>query len=112
MGNAVQANLLAAWRRTPPPTTAPHNVACSDIIALNQVFLALRDGLAGFRSKAAGAQPVRKDLRKGDVRQSLADIGSAATLMGYEPTVMAGTGVKPTVEWYAQAVEKGFLATA
>ena len=41
--------------------------------------------------------------RHGDVKDSLADITRARTLLGYEPSVSLEEGLKKTIEWYRSA---------
>ena len=48
-------------------------------------------------------QPRRRaygPLRNGDVKDSLADITRARTLLGYEPLVSFEAGLKKTIDWY------------
>jgi UDP-glucose 4-epimerase len=53
------------------------------------------DGLTGYSGKPAYGEP-----RSGDIRHSLADIGLARQLLGYEPQVDFNEGLRRTVEWY------------
>ena len=39
-------------------------------------------------------------VRSGDVKDSLADITRARTLLGYEPLVSFEEGLKKTIDWY------------
>ena len=41
--------------------------------------------------------------RHGDVKDSLADITRARTLLGYEPLVSLEEGLKKTIDWYRTA---------
>ena len=70
------------------------NVATGGRISLNQLFRTIRDLLG------AGGEPVYAAARRGDVRDSQADIAKASRLLGYEPTVSFDAGLKRTVEWY------------
>lgn len=57
------------------------------------------------REMGVTAAPEFGDARTGDVRDSLADIGKARRLLGYEPVVPFAEGLRRTVAWYqAQAV--------
>ena len=38
--------------------------------------------------------------RMGDVKHSLADLGRAKEILGYEPIVDFGAGLEMTMEWY------------
>jgi UDP-glucuronate 4-epimerase len=41
-------------------------------------------------------------MQPGDVRASLADIGKAKKMLGYEPKTQIKDGVPKFVEWYRQ----------
>jgi nucleoside-diphosphate-sugar epimerase len=43
--------------------------------------------------------------RAGDVKHSLADMTKARALLGYEPLIGLEAGLKPTLEWYRQAMK-------
>ena len=47
--------------------------------------------------------PIYAEGRKGDVRDSQADITKARDLLGYEPIVSFEEGLKRTVDWYRAA---------
>ncbi len=89
--NAVRANLLAAT--TPRKLRGEIvNVACGERTSLNQLVRNIAE-LAGTR-----IEPDYRPGRAGDVRDSLADIGVARDLLGYEPTVDVREGLKRTFE--------------
>ena len=66
-------------------------------ISLNQLFEEMRK-LVG-----ADVRPVYGEARRGDVRDSQADITKARELLGYEPIVTFEEGLKKTVDWYRAA---------
>ena len=70
------------------------NVATGGRISLNQLFAELR------ALTAASVDPIYADPRPGDVKHSQADISKARRLLGYEPHVPFGEGLKKTLEWY------------
>ena len=92
--NVVHANLLAAHAPAERVSGQVMNTATGSRITLNQTFEILRE-LTGFKGEAIYGPP-----RSGDIRDSLADIGLAATLLGYEPIVDFREGLRRTVEWY------------
>jgi UDP-N-acetylglucosamine 4-epimerase len=87
--NAVQANITAFF--------APHkavnqvyNVACGERTSLNQLWEMLQQ-IAGKQLK-----PNYGPSRKGDVRDSLADISRARVDLGYAPEITLSTGLRTT----------------
>lgn len=100
VANAVQANLLAATSNNPDALSQVYNVAVGDRTTLNDLFRLIRDGLAATRPALAGVQPVYRDFRPGDVRHSLADVGKARRLLGYEPSHTLSQGLGVALPWY------------
>jgi nucleoside-diphosphate-sugar epimerase len=74
------------------------NVATGGRISLNQLFEEMRK-LIG----ATTVSPTYAEGRKGDVRDSQADITKARELLGYEPSVSFEEGLTKTVDWYRAA---------
>ena len=98
--NAVQANLLAAATQNSDALNQVYNVAVGDRTTLNELYAQLRRLLAPHYPHLHGVQPVYRDFRAGDVRHSLADIGKAATRLGYAPTQRIGQGLELAMPWY------------
>lgn len=92
VGNAVQANLLAAT--APVDRHAMVNIACGERATLNQVISILNE-LTGQNLRSRFMPP-----RAGDVRHSLASIDRARKLLGYEPSVNLKQGLEMTLRWY------------
>ncbi|TPV33818.1 SDR family oxidoreductase [Paucihalobacter ruber] len=91
--NAVQANVKGFFA----PATAANevfNVACGERISVNQLWQYLKE--------AAGSnlEPTYGPPRKGDVRDSLADISKAERLLGYDPEVTVREGLGLTWDWF------------
>lgn len=101
IANAVQANILAATADDPAATGGAYNVACGDETSLNDLFTMIRDGLAKYQPSVATAEAVHSAPRQGDIRRSLADIGKAQRLLGYEPSHRASEGLAEALDWYA-----------
>ena len=89
--NAVRANLLAAGTSRKLEGQVV-NIACGERTSLNQ--------LLSLIGEAVGARPNPdyRAPRPGDVRDSLADIGAARELLGYEPLIRVREGLARTVE--------------
>jgi UDP-glucose 4-epimerase len=96
--NIVHGNLLAA--DAPDAVGKTINVACGESFDLLQLV----DGI----NKALGTKlaPIFEPARMGDVRESLADISLARTLLNYEPKVGFGEGLRRTVDFYRQEGRK------
>jgi nucleoside-diphosphate-sugar epimerase len=73
------------------------NVATGSLISINGLFQTLRHLMD------APGEPVYAPPRLGDVRDSLADITKARTLLGYEPLVGFEEGLTKTVDWYRRS---------
>lgn len=103
VANAVQANLLAATVQDSAATGRPYNVAYGDRTTLNELFALIREQVAGFRPAAATVEPIYREFRAGDIPHSLADVGAAGRLLGYEPTHSVREGLRNAAAWYAEA---------
>lgn len=93
VSNVVAANLAAA--DAPQAAGEVINVANGVRTSLNALFEVIRE-LTGRRD----VQPVYAPPRKGDVRDSLADISLARSLLHYEPSVTLEEGLRRTIEWW------------
>ncbi len=90
--NVVDATLRAC--EVPGVTGMVFNVGTGHRITLNQT-LKLLEKISGKPARAKYDPP-----RPGDIRDSLADIGLARRLLGYEPRVGFEEGLRRTWEWY------------
>jgi len=98
VANAVQANIRAALAGDDAQGEV-FNVAVGEQTSLNQLFALIRDGLADHQLHY-GREPARGEFRPGDVRHSLADVGKAKRLLGYQPTHSIGQGIAEALPWY------------
>ncbi len=101
IANAVQANILAATTPDAAATSQAYNVACGEETSLNSLFRMIRSGLAVHQPSLESVEPAYEEARKGDIRRSLADIGKARRLLGYEPSHRAAAGLGEALAWYA-----------
>jgi len=102
--NVVHANLLAAAAPAEKVSGQMMNLATGAGITLNQTFDILCE-LTGYTGK-----PNYAEGRAGDIRDSLADIGLARELLGYEPIVDFREGLRRTVDWYRSSDASGASA--
>jgi UDP-N-acetylglucosamine 4-epimerase len=98
--NVVQANVLAATTDNSSAVGQVYNVAFGGRTTLNELYAALRAGLARRRPEIADATPEYADFRPGDVRHSQADIARARELLGYEPEFSVAEGLNRALDWY------------
>lgn len=90
VADTVRANLLAAEAKDAPGQVI--NIAGGRRISLNQLYAALQQ-ITGSTVPAVHGPP-----RVGDVKHSLADLGRARTLLGFEPTISLEEGLRRTVQ--------------
>ena len=95
VANVVDGVLRAV--KAPGASGQVVNVATGSSISLNKLFTSMRS-LIGSQVDVAYGPP-----RNGDVKDSLADITRARTLLGYEPVVSFEAGLKKTIDWYKGA---------
>jgi UDP-N-acetylglucosamine/UDP-N-acetyl-alpha-D-glucosaminouronate 4-epimerase len=100
VGNAVQANLLAALAQNSKATNRVYNIAVGERTTLNQLFEMLRIRLLPDFPHLKDVAPIYDPFRAGDVRHSQADIKKARALLGYEPTHDVAAGLDEALAWY------------
>jgi len=92
--NVVHANILAAEAKKTSGQSI--NVACGERISINRIVARINEYLG------KNVRPNYAPPRAGDVRDSLADIGLARTIIGYEPKVGFDEGLRRTIDWYRE----------
>jgi nucleoside-diphosphate-sugar epimerase len=94
IANVVHANMLAA--RAPAAGVAGQvfNIGCGKGVSVNQLWEQVRT-LAGIP-----LAPQYTQGRAGEVRDSVAALGKARRLLGYEPVVDFEEGLRQTVAFY------------
>ncbi len=90
--NVVEANLLALEAAGAPGKV--FNIGCGTRLSLN-CLLGLLEKIIGVKAKVEYRPP-----RPGDVRDSLADIALAKSILNYSPRVVIEDGLGKTVEWF------------
>ncbi|MCA9299431.1 MAG: hypothetical protein KDA28_10210, partial [Phycisphaerales bacterium] len=95
VSNAVLATLLAGSR---PLRGEVMNVGTGDRTSINDLASSIARAC-----DAAHLAPVHVGTRAGDVRDSLASIDLARSLLGYEPNDDLDAGLRETVDWYREA---------
>jgi UDP-N-acetylglucosamine 4-epimerase len=96
--NVVLGNELALFTTDINAVNQIYNIACGESITLNDIINKLQK-ISGNNIK-----PVYGEIRKGDVRHSLADITKITTLLKYKPITFFDSGLEKVYEWYKQNV--------
>ena len=99
IGNVVYANILAM--AAPQAAGKVFNVGCGRSFDLNELFARLRDALAKFDPEIAKIEAIHGAPRKGDILYSLASIGRAKNVLGYQPKYTFEEGIEVTAAYYA-----------
>ena len=99
VANVVRANLLAC-EAGPAALGEVFNVGCSGRITVNELWQRIRT-LAGTTADAR-----HEPARTGDVRDSLASLDRIRALLGYEPVVGLGEGLRRLVEEMREGKQK------
>lgn len=90
--NVVDGVLRAA--ETPGVSGEVFNVATNNRTSLNQLLATLK------KIFGSNVEPIYRESRAGDVRDSQADISKAQQMLGYQPTVGLEEGLRKTVDWF------------
>jgi UDP-N-acetylglucosamine/UDP-N-acetylgalactosamine 4-epimerase len=102
VANAVQANLRAALVDDARALGQVYNVAAGQRTTLLELHELLSSALREQQPGLSVQAPVFAEFRAGDVRHSLADIGKAHSLLGYEPSHDVRAGLREAVGWYVE----------
>ncbi len=98
--NAVQGNIRAMFCENKSALGSVFNIALGDKISVNQLFNTLKN-ITG-----SALSPIHREERRGDVKNSMADISRAAHILGYSPTVTIEDGLNRTVDWFRNTLRK------
>ena len=71
-----------------------YNVAVGENFSVNFLYGFIKDYLK------SDIEPIHRDPREGDIRNSLADISLAKNLLDYRPTTDFKTGLVKTIEFF------------
>ncbi len=94
--NAVQANVKGMLCSNDAAFGQAYNIAVGENFSVTYLYESIREQL-GMKHEATYREP-----REGDIRNSLADISKAQTLLGYEPTYRFEEGLKKTVDFFRE----------
>ena len=94
VANVVNANILAISKQEMPANSVM-NIACGGTISVNDIYKNISSLL-----EKSDINPIYMPERKGEIKDSFANIAFAKETIGYEPIVDIHTGIKKTVSWY------------
>jgi UDP-N-acetylglucosamine 4-epimerase len=94
--NAVQANVRSMLCENKEAFGQVYNIAVGENFSVNQLYTSIQQLLQSNHA------PTYRETRKGDVRNSLADISKAEKLLGYQPRFDFKKGLEITVEYFKE----------
>ncbi len=101
--NVVEANIKALFTTEENALGEMFNIALGEATSVLDLFKMLKTAVNST------LEPKFVAPRAGDVKDSLADISKAKSLLGYDPQVKMDIGLKQTIEWFEK---KYFLKEA
>jgi UDP-N-acetylglucosamine/UDP-N-acetyl-alpha-D-glucosaminouronate 4-epimerase len=99
--NAVQANIKAMLNPNPEVAGNIFNIAVGKNFSVNTLYTNIQKLLHSDHAATY------RETRKGDIRNSLADISKAQKLIGYNPEFYFDKGLEITVDYFKELFEKG-----
>lgn len=94
--NAVQVNVKGMLSDNVDAKNKVYNVAVGEKYSVNYLYNFIKDHLN------SDIEPIHRDPREGDIRNSLADISQAKNLLDYEPTTMFKDGLIKTIDFFKE----------
>ena len=98
--NAVQANIRGMLSDNDAAFGEVYNIAVGERFTVNFLYQSVRE-ILGIAHEAT-----YREEREGDIRNSLADISKAQTLLGYEPTDRFMDGLRQTVAFFKEKYQQ------
>ena len=92
--NAVQVNIKSMLTENEAAYNKVYNVAVGENFSVNYLYNACKNYLE------SNWEPVYREPRAGDIRNSLADISLAKQLLGYQPTRKFEAGLADTIDFF------------
>jgi UDP-N-acetylglucosamine 4-epimerase len=92
--NAVQANIKGMLTTNDEAKNKVYNVAVSESYSVNFLYNSIKEYLK------SDVEAIHREPREGDIRNSLADISLAKSLLGYEPTTKFDAGLIHTIDFF------------
>ncbi len=96
--NVVQANIKSLFTDKEVKGKVL-NIAFGGRTTINELFYMIRNAVGNK------VEPIYREERKGDVKDSLADISLAQELIDYNPSFSIEEGLKITIDWFRDNVK-------
>ncbi|MGB0917222.1 MAG: LPS biosynthesis protein WbpP, partial [Flavobacteriales bacterium] len=84
------------FSQVPGASGRVYNIAFGERTTINKLYFDLKD-IVG-----SNVDPTYREPRKGDVRDSLADISKAKAYLGYDPKFDIRSGLDVTIKWFQE----------
>lgn len=97
--NAVQANVKAFFAIEENIRGKVFNIAVGENFSVNHIYETITHLLKKEN------RPKYRASRKGDVRDSLADISQAVECLGYRPVVRFEEGIQKTIQYFSAGLQ-------
>jgi UDP-N-acetylglucosamine 4-epimerase len=97
VSNVVKANMLALSAPSEKVRGQVFNIAAGGSVSVLEIFNALKK----YSGSAVEAQ--YRENRKGEIRDSCADISKAKEAIGYSAEIQSEKGLELTIEWFKSA---------
>jgi UDP-N-acetylglucosamine 4-epimerase len=98
--NVIHANDCAVTAANPAAFGQSFNVACGGSYTLNDVVENIKSILVSAGKNITHIQPIYAEPRKGDIKDSLADISKIKDLLGYTVQKSFAEGIEEYIRWY------------
>jgi UDP-N-acetylglucosamine 4-epimerase len=97
VSNVVKANMLALSAPSEKVRGQVFNIAAGGSVSVLEIFNALKK----YSGSAVEAQ--HRENRKGEIRDSCADVSKAQGAIGYSAEIQSEKGLELTIEWFKSA---------
>ena len=98
--NIIQMNILAGLSENQDAFGDVFNVAFGGQSSLIELYNTISTTIKKLLPNIKISQPIYRDYRQGDIKDSNANIKKAQKIFGYEPRYDINSGIDLTVKWY------------
>jgi UDP-N-acetylglucosamine 4-epimerase len=98
VSNVVKANMLAMMAPSEKVRGQVFNIAAGGSTSVIDIFNALK------KFSGSSVEATHREDRKGEIRDSCADVGKAKSALGYSAEVQSEKGLELTIDWFKSTV--------